>query len=193
MFPNSSLFQTLIRCRSCFSVCWKWYMQCPVCDSEACHHSLTLPLKLGSLNQHCSKRKGFCCYRPSPNQERLITQWLEPVEGGISTWWLLPEVAINLERRNLSRRDETTCSPIFFLFQVKTSLAVRTSTRLSRWIMELNFLEFWSSLWVPPRFSWRLVIKLKSPPRTQCLSPTQLARYSRESMKIGFSLGLFGP
>ena len=108
----------------------------------------------------------FIVFQPKllTSQLRHSGQWLEPAAGSTFNQIYPEPLEILFDTRNLSNQDETSWSPPLLLFHVNQPSPVSMSTK-ELWVkISLNSSWYLSNTLLPPFFSLRAEIRLKSPP-----------------------------
>ena len=150
------------------------------------HHSFNFSWKFGWSNQKFLKWKGLRRLGPTFSHSSLMGQWFDPVEGRTDAFKSPSYIITDSVTKKRSSLHVIPLSPILLLFQVKLPLLVLTSTRLRVSITSLKVSDMGFSWWIPPFFSSRILMTLKSPPRIHCFSPDHWLSFSREWIKDYF-------
>lgn len=137
-----------------------------------------------------SNLKGLFLGVPMPLVSISIGQWSEPLKGRITVIISLSKSMRSSEIMNLSNLEATWEFPPLLLFQVQRPLFVSISTSF---MFSEKFWKAATSLFralVPPFFSERDLIMLKSPPMTQGNFAYLTQRYTKESKNLILSSNL---
>ena len=146
-----------------------------------------------SWSQNRSNLKGLHPGRDRMSSHSLMGQWADPWASRMWASKVVPSIKWESKMRKRSSRKATWWAPNLRFMQVKSPFGVFISMRPKLSITPWNFPDSTMILRVPPLFSSRLHIKLKSPPRIHLLLEVRVASPSRFLMKAFLSLGVVGP
>lgn len=122
IFPKEVWFQCLILPLRFLSFYWNWNILVPSGGVKLFHSVLIKLLKSGWDIQKASNRNGLWMVFPKWVHWSEIGQWSDPEIGRMEAKKSLPKWMALSDNKNLSRWEETCCSPALFLFHVKSPL-----------------------------------------------------------------------
>ena len=170
MLPNDSLFHFLMLSFKIFSFYWNWYIRVPLMGGNPSHHSQIFSWKSVWRSQKFSIMNGLQGFIPTFSHSRLIGQLSKLVVGSNTALNSPPATMMDSEIKKWSSRQVIPLSPTCLLFHVNIPLEVLTSIELRSSINSLNWALAGFRFHIPPFFSSRFLIKLKSPPKIHGLS-----------------------
>ena len=141
----------------------------PLIGGEFAHQSLSFSWKSRWRSQNFSNRKGFQGWTPTFTHSRVIGWWFDLAARRRAALRFPLAIMTGSDRINLSSLQVIPLSPDCLLFQVKIPLDVLTSIRSRSEMVLLKRVLAEFKLWIPPFFSLRFLIRLKSPPTIHAL------------------------